>query len=454
MLDREHGRYDMPADGTLAALRAFDGPMLIDLDETLYLQNSTEDFIDTARPGLLALVVLKLLDLLKPWRWTGGEDTRDVWRVGIVLAVFPWVMRAWRQRVTDLAAKHVNCPLRAAVAGRKPVVVTLGFAPVVAPLVTALGLPATQIVAVRPWRFRDRSDGKLSLARNALGSETVRASLFLTDSAKDLDLLDACRCPLRTLWPGARFRPALIGIYCPGRYLALVKRPGTRYIQRAILQDELLLWVLASIFLALYPALHVLGLMLLSLSFWAIYEQGYVDNDKVAEKLEIDPCLSTAFAVHEVATPTIAPWVWAIVSGAAAIVLLRWPTPPAAGDAIAWLTLLGTTALWFRLYNRVDKATRVLAVPGASARPRISSCRPGAAGAGSGDGASGTRVGEMATILRLSTGTGVAQCADSPLSADVLYHPDNTHCPRGGPRVASGLVRTEPRGAFPLQGQT
>ena len=74
--------YDASPDNAIAAISAHDGPVLVDLDETLYLRNSTEDFIDCARPGLLALMLLRLLDLVGPWRMIGGEQTRDVWRVG------------------------------------------------------------------------------------------------------------------------------------------------------------------------------------------------------------------------------------------------------------------------------------------------------------------------------------------------------------------------------------
>ncbi len=70
----------------LAELRRFRGPVLVDLDETLFLRNSTEDFIDTARPGILALLLMRLLDVLRPWRWSGGERTRDVWRVRLHFA--------------------------------------------------------------------------------------------------------------------------------------------------------------------------------------------------------------------------------------------------------------------------------------------------------------------------------------------------------------------------------
>jgi len=60
-------QYDAPPNEALAAVRAHQGPLLVDVDETLYLRNSTEDFIDCAWPGLLALLLLRVLDVLKPW---------------------------------------------------------------------------------------------------------------------------------------------------------------------------------------------------------------------------------------------------------------------------------------------------------------------------------------------------------------------------------------------------
>ena len=53
---------------SIAAVLTHTGPVLLDFDETLYLRNSTEDFIDCARPAVLALLVLRLLDFIRPWR--------------------------------------------------------------------------------------------------------------------------------------------------------------------------------------------------------------------------------------------------------------------------------------------------------------------------------------------------------------------------------------------------
>jgi hypothetical protein len=145
----------------------------------------------------------------------------------------------------------------------------------------------------------------------------------------------------------------------PGQYLTQVKRPGARYIVRGILQEDFAIWVLASIALAALPVLHVLGLLFLLVSFWAIYERGYVDNDLIAARFEADPKLSAAFLMSPVATPRWQPWIWAFVCGAIAVVLLRWPATPVPADFAAWAAVLLATHGWFTLYNRFDKGTRV-----------------------------------------------------------------------------------------------
>lgn len=353
--------HDVSPETAIGAIRDHGGLVLLDLDETLYLRNSTEDFIDSARPRLLALLLMRFLDLIKPWRWTGGEDTRDVWRVRVISSVFPRTKDHWNNRVGGLAKDFANLRLIEALMapGTTPVITTAGFRPIVTPLVAALGLPQARIVAARLSTFADRRAGKLHLAVDALGHDTVRSALVLTDSAQDLTLLDACARPLRTVWPEARHHHALSGVYLPGQYLTYIKRPGKRYIVRGILQEDFAFWVLSSIALATLPVFHTLGLLFLLLSFWSIYERGYVDNDLIAARFEADPKLSAAFRDSPVATPRWQPWIWAAACGAIAIALLRWPALPAPTDFLAWGATLLATHGGFLIYNRFDKGTRV-----------------------------------------------------------------------------------------------
>ena len=354
--------HDVSPETAIGAILDHVGPVLLDLDETLYLRNSTEDFIDSARPPLVALLLMRMLDVIKPWRWTGGEATRDVWRVRLISTCLPWTGNRWKTRVAGLARDFTNLRLMAALKnpGTTPIIATAGFQPIVAPLVAALGLPQAQIVAARLSTFADRRDGKLHLAVGALGDDTVRRALVLTDSAQDLTLLNACARPLRTVWPEARYRRALSGVYLPGQYLTQVKRPGQRYIVRGILQEDFAFWVLSSIALAraagaarsgpAVPAGVVLGRSTSADTSTTIW---------IAARFEINPKLSAEFLDSPVATPRWQPWIWAFACGAVAVVLLRWPVTPVPADFAVWTAVLLATHGWFTLYNRFDKGTRV-----------------------------------------------------------------------------------------------
>ena len=358
-------QYDASPDDALAAIRAHKGPVLVDLDETLYLRNSTEDFIDLAWPGLLALLLLRVLEVLKPWRLTGGIDTRDTWRICAISSFFPWTRWRWRSKVPFLAQRYVNRELKAALKARAqpPVILTAGFKSFVAPLLAAMGFADALLIAARTYSLADRRYGKLHMATRELGAETVGSSLVVTDSVNDLELLQSCARPLRTLWPQARYRRALGGVYLPGEYIAQIKRPGQRYIFRAVLQEDFAFWLLSSIGLAIDRAAHLVGLLLLLLSFWAIYERGYVDNDLVASRHEANPQLSATFGGVRVATPAVEPWIWALLAGAAAVAILHPDRMAFVVHFARWVVVLILTYVCFVFYNRIDKMTRVWLYP-------------------------------------------------------------------------------------------
>ncbi len=360
-LEQTASEFDTVPSVALARIAAHDGPVFVDLDETLYLRNSTEDFIDLARPGFIAALLLRGLDVIKPWRWSGGEMARDLWRVRLVMTLFPWVRFQWPRRVRRLAPAFGNRQLLAAFERHaiRPIILTAGFRPIVTPLVAALGLPEALIVAARLDDSTDRIRGKLRCAVDALGEETLHRGLLITDSVHDLPVLRACKHPIRTVWPGASCRRALADIYLPGEYLTRVKRPGAHYIRRGILQEDFAFWVLSSIALAPEPVWHVAGLLLMLASFWTVYERGYVDNDAAALTYERDPKVEAAYWEAPVATPPVQPWIWAFALGALGVAVLRWPRMAAASDYTIWTLTLVACHLWFKLYNRFDKGTRV-----------------------------------------------------------------------------------------------
>jgi hypothetical protein len=166
---------------------------------------------------------------------------------------------------------------------------------------------------------------------------------------------------LRVIWPEARFREAFHDIYLPGLYTSRVKRPGKRYIYRSVISDDFSIWVLASLPFALQTWSHVAGLALLSISFWAIYETGYVHNDLIGARYERKPNLSRQFHESPVHISANLPWAWAWAAGCglAGLVLLHWPLAMDVWDLLAWSAVLVLTFFWFRLYNLTDERTRI-----------------------------------------------------------------------------------------------
>jgi hypothetical protein len=357
-------QYDTLPDVALAAVRTHQGPLLVDLDETLYLRNSTEDFIDCARPRLIALLLLRVLDLIKPWRLTGG-GTRDNWRVFAIAIFFPWTRWIWSSKVAHLADQYLNRELEAVLKRRAqpPVVLTSGFKSIVAPLLNAMRFVEGPLIAARMCAFADRRNGKLHMAIRELGPETVSRSLVITDSTADLELLQNCGWPLRTRWPQAGYHKALNGVYLPGEYVSQIKHPGMRYITNGIIKQDFAFWILSSMGLAKEPITHLVGLLLLLASFWTIYERGYVDNDLTALRYEADPKFSNTFGRVHVATPAIQPWLWALLTGAAGVAVLHPDRIAFVENFVSWVAVLTATYICFLLFNRLDKSTRMSLYP-------------------------------------------------------------------------------------------
>lgn len=358
--------FDASPEQALDVIGDHDGPILVDFDETLYLRNSTSDFISSARPSMAAFLIVKFLDLLKPWRWTGGNDSRDVWRVRAIMILLPWTLFMWKRKATRTADGALNEPLAQSLreSDCRVVVSTLGFTPIVAPLVQNFGMNGVELIAMNPWTTADRNRGKLAMAEEAIGKDSMSQCAVITDSEKDIDLLNASGAPLRVIWPDAEPVDSFRRLYFPGRYIARVKRPGSNYIRSVIVKEDIALWIVSSAGLAtnhLIP--HIAGLLLLAVSFWAVYEMGYIDNDRTAAKHEEDPALTKEFHRGKLTVPLWKPFLWAIVAGVSGIFVLRWPDPPVLLDFVEWAGVL--LFLWtvYWIYNRIDKDTRIYLFP-------------------------------------------------------------------------------------------
>ena len=352
--------------------------VLIDFDETLFLRSSTESYLGSARPRWLALIVLELLDVLRPWAFLPGERSRFVYRdwlrVLLISVLLPWTLIRWRRQAPALGRRWQNDELLAALQGRGPVhVVTFGFAPVVRPLLAGMTVDAELTVVSSLTRgHRVRAEGKLPAARRELGNQVVVGSLVVTDSEDDADLLAYARTGVLAQWPAAVHETAFFRSYVPFLYTRKGKRAGQRYLVHNVLLEDVVVLVLAFAWTAANPVLTAIGLLTLHLSFWLVYEIGYHENDHRAALRERAPHRPAGAEEHADRMKPVFAWLCALLlalPGCYLVALgagpsLRTTAGPGSGPAVVgvvlftWVAYLLVSRAAFAAYNQLETSRR------------------------------------------------------------------------------------------------
>ncbi|MEO1392766.1 MAG: hypothetical protein AAFV90_07635 [Cyanobacteria bacterium J06634_5] len=390
-----------PAQAVQAVKSAgVDTPIILDFDETLFLRNSTSAYLDSVYPRPLGAAFIEAIKAVKPWRWfpqplKEEATSRDWLLVVATTIVFPWTLLVWRSRAKKLAKTYYNRSLvRAALqtVERNPqaqvVIATLGFDWIVAPLIQYLPAALTQapnfqMVACRFWQgARDRAKGKLAMVTEAIGASAVAAAVAVTDAVKDAPLLAAVATPCLSIWPDALYTLPMADVYVPLFYSEKVKNPTTSHIIRRVLLGHWSFLVIAFSFLSPHPILNAVSLLLLTISYWCVYEIGYQENDLVGEKYESNPILSKTYARYKSRvnlTNTPAPWYAAIAIALPGLFLLdigksELPLfkamaltselgPTILFEGFLWLSLLIAVRLTFWVYNQFNEEARIWIYP-------------------------------------------------------------------------------------------
>ena len=364
-------------------------PILVDFDETLFLRNSTQEYLNTLHPRPIGALFLGLISYVKPWNWLpgklNGERSRDWLKVILGTIIFPWTLIFWQWRAKQLAQIHSNNDLIEILKRSKgtPMVATLGFSWIVRPIIQYLPLQLNDVIDCRFWHGAiDRYKGKHLLVEAFLGSKRISQAVAVTDSADDIPLLSLVRKPCLVKWPTAKFRAAMADVYIPFFYLEKVKKPGEAHFVKQILTDDLLILILAMSWVSPHPILHAIGMMVLLLSFYCIYEIGYWENDMVGEKFEKNPVLSEVYHRYQRQVNLIEPWLWALMIAIPGLIFLElsenqiniWDVgiltqllasirEKLAIDLRTWFVFLMFIRLSFWLFNHVDKQTRAWIYP-------------------------------------------------------------------------------------------
>ena len=139
-------------------------PIIVDFDETLLLRNSTEEYLNSLKPQMVAVVLLLVLEKLKPWCWLPTlqrrPEARDWFRVVIATLLFPWTLLLWPKYARKLAQTQSNLHLVEAFK-QKPqmevIVATQGFQPIVQPILSAMSVKVERLVCLSSVVGTERS---------------------------------------------------------------------------------------------------------------------------------------------------------------------------------------------------------------------------------------------------------------------------------------------------------
>ena len=389
----------MSAEAALAQLSSLPEGMdlIVDFDETLFLRNSTHEFVTMARPYLLGALLFKLLEKLHPWTWfasgDAAEQTRDWFHLIAVTVFFPWTWLVWRQKVQEMAEAWTNQPLATALrdlpSGRR-ILSTRGFRPVVMPILEAMGLDFAHVQCCSLIRgYRDRQQSKEKTLRDIMGEDALSRAAVITDSLSDRGLLQATAMPMLVQWEPAPIQ-SVTSRYIPFYYLIRLKHRSFASVFRDIFVDDFLLLLIMFTWVSPMPVWHCLGLLLFFLAFWLVYEMGYMENDQVAARFERDPVLSGDFEELRGKICHVEPWFWAYGLSVGGAVVMEWiqlaqkrvgdggGTGPSAflseaGQlllssetyvfAFGWICVLAVMRGLYSVYNYIDKMSRTWVYP-------------------------------------------------------------------------------------------
>lgn len=205
-----------PAGLTDAMVGAAGKLLIVDFDETLWLRNSTESYLAHARPAPMAKTILRILDVLRPWRIIGGRqrarDYRDWIRVLTVTVLMPWTLRRWKRIAPQLGRTFANKTLEHLMTASQPertVIVSNGYAAIIGPLLDRYPGPRPQLVAASltsGWKWRRA--GKLANTEAVFDPALLDTATLVTDHTDDAGLLARVRNGLLCVWPDARYEKA------------------------------------------------------------------------------------------------------------------------------------------------------------------------------------------------------------------------------------------------------
>lgn len=279
--------------------------ILLDFDDTLFLKNSTELFINRVAAIYIFSIILQIFDLLKPWKIgakKGDEISlrRDIFRLKFVLLFAPWSKKNWLKNASKIARDNINYPLmNQLLKMENPIyIVTFGYDFIVNPLVESLNLDWPIVVfSTTETILENRNSGKAKITEQQLGKEIWAKSICITDSALDYDILEKSSEPFLVKWHSEQIRAGLSPML-PFVYTKKIKRPTEKYFTHAIIGHDYLTLIIVFAVYNQNTLLTMLALFFFLLAYFSVYEIGYYENDKLGLSHEEKPNVSKEYHLY------------------------------------------------------------------------------------------------------------------------------------------------------------
>jgi len=196
-----------------------------------------------------------------------------------------------------------------------------------------------------------RPNGKVAALEKRFPNLVWTQTIAVSDSLEDQDLLTKAKLGILAKWNEPAWKP------CPGylplRYVSKGKYPGSHYVRDFIVGQDLVVWVI----LLVSSLSDLIPTVLLFLSFQAIYEIGYYENDFSAAKQENCPTLSTLHLCYVNYRMDLPAWAWATISSFAGLYLLSGSVDWCFFGA--WIGLLLILRFTFYAYNHQPPERRL-----------------------------------------------------------------------------------------------
>ena len=262
--------------------------LILDFDHTLFLSNSTEEYLNFAYPRTISVFCLTFIDWFRPWNFLPGVNKRFIYRdfirVLIISILFPWTYLVYLTRTKKISHAYENLEIINIVKTRhweKIVLASNGFEFIINPLLKQMNVDFDIVIVSTffPNKNNVRKVGKKKRLLNLLSSNELEKSTIITDNKEDEVMVDIVNELRLHRWPKEKRSKAGQGLYIPFLYTHASKRGNKNHVLNVMISQDFCIILLAYYLTSSFEIQILLSLFLLLLSFWCIYEVGYFEND-------------------------------------------------------------------------------------------------------------------------------------------------------------------------------